>query len=89
MSPRDQSGVDLLNPSEEDQEKRINRHELKFSHLSKIYWPKEKYTKRGMLNYYHRVAPFILPYLKNRPQFLNRKPNGIAGGSFYQKDVKG
>ncbi len=42
-----------------------------------------------MLNYYYQVAPYILPYLKNRPQSLNRHPDGITGGSFYQKDVKG
>jgi bifunctional non-homologous end joining protein LigD len=35
------------------------------------------------------VAPFILPYLENRPLSLNRFPNGIKGKSFYQKDVTG
>jgi bifunctional non-homologous end joining protein LigD len=79
----------LLNPSEETQVKKINGHEIKFTHLSKIYWPKEKLTKRDMLNYYYQVAPYILPYLKGRPQSLNRYPNGISGESFYQKDVKG
>jgi bifunctional non-homologous end joining protein LigD len=79
----------LLNPSEETQVKKIAGHELKFTHLSKLYWPKEKISKRDMLNYYYQVAPFILPYLKGRPQSLNRHPDGIAGGSFYQKDVKG
>jgi len=42
-----------------------------------------------MLNYYYQVAPYILPYLKDRPQSLNRFPNGINGESFYQKDVTG
>jgi bifunctional non-homologous end joining protein LigD len=79
----------LLNPSEETQVKTINKKELKFSNLSKIYWPKEKYTKRDMLNYYYQVAPYILPYLVDRPQSLNRYPNGIGGKSFYQKDVTG
>jgi bifunctional non-homologous end joining protein LigD len=65
----------------------INGHELKFSNLSKVYWPKEKYTKRDMLNYYYQAAPFILPYLKNRPQSLNRFPDGINGESFYHKNV--
>ena len=46
-------------------------------------------TKRDMLNYYYQAAPYILPYLKNRPQSLNRFPNGINGTNFYQKDVKG
>jgi len=79
----------LLNPSEETQVKKIKGHEIKFTHLSKIYWPKEKLTKRDLLNYYYQVAPFILPYLTGRPQSLNRFPNGINGESFYQKDVKG
>jgi bifunctional non-homologous end joining protein LigD len=79
----------LLNPSEDTQVKKINRHELKFANLNKIFWPEEKYTKRDMLNYYYQVAPYIVPYLKDRPQSLNRFPNGIKGKSFYQKDVTG
>ena len=79
----------LLNPSEETQVKKLNGHELKFTNLSKIFWPKEKYTKRDMLNYYYQVAPYLLPYLKDRPQSLNRYPNGINGKSFYQKDITG
>ena len=77
----------LLNPTDETQVRTINGHELKFTNLSKVYWPKEKYTKRDMLNYYYQVAPYILPYLKDRPQSLNRFPNGINGESFYHKDI--
>ncbi|HEX8270554.1 MAG TPA: DNA ligase D [Flavobacterium sp.] len=79
----------LLNPNEETQVKKINGRELKFSNLSKIYWPVEGYTKRDMFNYYYQAAEYILPYLKDRPLSLNRFPNGIDGKSFYQKDVKG
>ena len=42
-----------------------------------------------MLNYYYQIAPYMLPYMTNRPQTLNRFPNGIYGQSFYQKDVTG
>lgn len=79
----------FLNPFDETQVREINGHELKFTNLGKIFWPKEKITKRDMLNYYYMVAPYILPHLKNRPQSLNRFPNGINGESFYQKDVTG
>ncbi|MEO6732538.1 MAG: DNA ligase D [Ferruginibacter sp.] len=79
----------LLNPADETQVRKINGHELKFTNLSKVYWPKDSITKRDMLNYYYLVAPYILPYLKDRPQSLNRHPNGITGMSFYQKDVTG
>lgn len=79
----------LLNPTEDTQVKKINSREIKFSNLNKIYWPKEGYTKRGLINYYYVAAPYILPYLKDRPQSMNRFPNGITGKSFYQKDVTG
>lgn len=79
----------LLNPNEETQVKKIDGKELKFNHLSKVYWPGIGATKRDMFNYYYQVADFILPYLKDRPLSLNRFPGGINGKSFYQKDVKG
>jgi bifunctional non-homologous end joining protein LigD len=79
----------LLNPKEETQTRNVNGHELKFTNLSKVFWPKEKVTKRDMLNYYYQVAPFMLPYMKDRPQTLYRHPHGIAGEAFYQKDVTG
>ena len=79
----------LLNPREETQTRKINGKELKFTHLSKVYWPDDGFTKRDMFNYYYRMAEYILPYLKDRPMSLNRFPNGIKGPSFYQKDIKG
>lgn len=83
------SGRELfLNPDEEIQSKQINGHELQFTNLSKLYWPKEKISKRDMINYYYSIAPYMLPYMKDRPQSLNRHPNGISGASFYQKNVK-
>lgn len=60
--------------------------DLEFTHLEKIYWPKDKYTKRDLLEYYNDVGELMLPYLVDRPQNLNRHPNGISGESFYHKD---
>lgn len=79
----------FLNPTDKTQVRNVGGHELKFGNLDKIYWPKEKFTKRDLLNYYYQVAPVMLPYLQHRPQSLNRHPNGINGESFYQKDVTG
>jgi len=61
--------------------------DLVFSHLDKIFWPNEGYTKGDVIEYYRKIAPVILPYLKDRPESLNRHPDGIAGESFYQKNV--
>ncbi len=88
-APADTDRKTLLNPKDETQVRKICGHELKFTHLSKIYWPEDGVTKRDMFNYYYRVAEYILPYLKDRPMSLNRFPNGIHGPSFYQKDIKG
>ncbi|TLV03265.1 DNA ligase D [Dyadobacter luticola] len=79
----------LLNPKDESQVRKVNGHEVKFSNLSKLYFPEDKISKRELINYYYQVAPYILPYLENRPLSLNRYPNGINGKSFYQKDVTG
>jgi bifunctional non-homologous end joining protein LigD len=87
--PKGKSRKTLLNPTEQTQVRKINDRELKFNNLNKIFWPKEKITKRDMLNYYYQVVPYILPYLVGRPQSMNRFPNGVEGKSFYQKDVKG
>ncbi|MFP9100461.1 DNA ligase D [Flavobacterium sp. RHBU_24] len=88
-APKRNGKQTLLNPTEENQVKKVHGHNLKFSNLSKVYWPEEGYTKRDMFNYYYQVADYILPHLKDRPLSLNRYPGGIHGKSFYQKDVKG
>lgn len=88
-APAKSSRKTLLNPTDKTQVRKVNGHELKFTNLHKIYWPDKKIPKRDLINYYYQMAPFILPYLKNRPQSLNRFPNGIKGKSFYQKDVTG
>ena len=72
-----------------DQTITIENQELKVTNLNKLYWKKEGYTKGDLINYYLKVAPYILPYITNRPQSLSRFPNGIDGTHFFQKDVKG
>ena len=61
---------------------------VKVSNTNKLYWPKEKYSKGQLLEYYKNVAGYMLPYLKDRAHSLNRFPNGITGAGFYQKDVE-
>jgi bifunctional non-homologous end joining protein LigD len=60
---------------------------IKLTHLDKPYWKKEKIVKGDLIEYYRKIAPFILPYLKNRPLVMHRFPNGVGGVHFYQKDV--
>ena len=53
----------------------------------KVFWPEEGYTKADLVDYYRAIAPWLLPYLKDRPLVLTRYPDGIDGKSFYQKDA--
>ncbi|WP_083227809.1 DNA ligase D [Mucilaginibacter sp. PPCGB 2223] len=78
----------LITSAKETEEVKVDGHLIKLTHLNKLYWPEDKVTKRDMFNYYHQVAPFMVPYLKDRPMSLNRFPGGIHGESFYQKNVK-
>lgn len=58
------------------------------THLDKVFWPQEGFTKGDLLNYYKAVSPYMLPYLIDRPETLHRFPNGIKEASFYQKNVE-
>ncbi len=59
------------------------------THRDKVFWPDEGITKGDLLDYYDRVSEVLLPYLKDRPESLNRYPGGISGQHFFQKDVEG
>lgn len=61
--------------------------EVQFSNLDKVFWPDEGYTKGDLIAYYRAIAPWLLPYLRNRPLVLTRYPDGIEGKSFFQKDA--
>jgi bifunctional non-homologous end joining protein LigD len=39
-----------------------------------------------MVDYYQRIAPFILPHLRGRPVTLKRYPDGVTGQFFFEKE---
>ncbi len=79
----------VINNPMEEKEKivALSGQKVKLTHLTKIYWPGEGYTKGDLIAYYQNISRYILPYLKDRPQSLNRHPHGIEGESFYHKDM--
>jgi bifunctional non-homologous end joining protein LigD len=62
---------------------------IRFTNLKKVFWPEDGYTKGDMIAYYRAIAPWLLPYLRDRPVVLTRFPDGIHGKSFFQKDAPG
>ncbi len=65
----------------------IGKQRLKFTNLNKVFWPREGYVKRDLINYYDAVAELLVPHLKDRPLSLKRYPNGIEGKYFFQKEA--
>jgi bifunctional non-homologous end joining protein LigD len=55
--------------------------------LSKILYPKAGFTKAEVIDYYVRVAPFLLPHLRDRPVSLKRFPDGVTGEAYWEKDA--
>ncbi|MDR7370170.1 DNA ligase D [Flavobacterium aquidurense] len=75
------------NKTENDYDLKVNKTVLHLTNQNKIYFPADNITKGDIVQYYNEVADVILPYLKNRPQSMNRFPNGIEGPSFYHKEI--
>jgi len=65
----------------------LDGKKLSLTHLNKLYFTKPDLRKRDVLLYYLRIAPYILPFLKDRPLVLKRYPNGIDGEFFFQKEA--
>ena len=65
----------------------ISTRELRLSNLNKVFWKADNITKGDLIDYYRSVAPYMLPYLKDRPVVLSRYPDGIDGETFYQKST--
>lgn len=64
----------------------VGDRELQLSNLEKPLFP-SGFTKRGMLDYYARIAPVMLPHLARRPVTVKRFPNGISTKGFIEKNV--
>jgi bifunctional non-homologous end joining protein LigD len=62
---------------------------VKVTNLDKELFPgrdgQPPVTKRELLRYHALVAPWMLPYLHDRPVNMHRYPNGAGGKGFWQK----
>ncbi len=64
----------------------VDGREVKLSNLEKVLFPEDGYTKADLIRYYLEVAPYLLPFVADRPLTLKLFPDGIARAHFYQKD---
>jgi bifunctional non-homologous end joining protein LigD len=64
---------------------KASAHQLKFTNLDKVLFPRDGYTKGDLIAYYVSVAQWLVPHLRDRPLTLQRYPDGIDGESFFEK----
>lgn len=59
---------------------------VEITHPEKVLFPNGT-TKGDLIDYYNTIAPWMIPYVEDRPLMMQRFPDGINGESFYQKDA--
>ena len=67
-------------------EVQVEGRTLSLSNLGKVLYPVPGFTKGEVIDYYTRIAPVLLPHLRDRPLTLKRYPNGVDAGHFYEKN---
>jgi bifunctional non-homologous end joining protein LigD len=65
----------------------IDGRELSVSNLGKVLFPQCGFTKGQLIDYYVRVAPVMLPHIRERPLTMKRFPDGVEGKSFFEKHI--
>jgi bifunctional non-homologous end joining protein LigD len=63
----------------------VEGRRLRLTNLDKVLYPVPGFTKGQVIDYYTRVAPYVLPHLRGRPLTLKRYPNGVDEQHFYEK----
>jgi bifunctional non-homologous end joining protein LigD len=66
-------------------EVQVEERRLSLSNLDKVMYPAVGFTKGQVIDYYTRIAPALLPHLRDRPLTMKRYPDGVEGEFFYEK----
>ncbi|WP_416901495.1 non-homologous end-joining DNA ligase [Micromonospora echinospora] len=64
----------------------VEGRSLELSNLDKVLYPDAGFTKGEVIDYYTRIAPVLLPHLRDRALTRIRYPNGVAATSFFEKN---
>jgi bifunctional non-homologous end joining protein LigD len=63
----------------------VDGRRLKLTNWEKVLYPETGFTKGDLIAYYTRIAPALLPHLRDRLLTLKRYPNGVQAEYFYEK----
>jgi bifunctional non-homologous end joining protein LigD len=68
----------------------LKKPRVEFTHLDKVMFPEKGFSKGDLLAYYEKIAPKLLPHLRDRPITLERLPDGLKSPKsphFWQKNT--
>ncbi|MBR7798114.1 DNA ligase D [Agaribacter marinus] len=60
---------------------------IELTNTTKLLWPKRHLTKGDLLIYIREIAPYMLPFLKERALTIIRAPDGVEAEHFFQKHL--
>src|SRR5262245_42621783 len=63
----------------------IDGRRLTLTNLEKVLYTAAGFTKAEVIDYYHRIAPVLLPHLAGHPLTLVRAPNGPDGEQYFEQ----
>ena len=70
-------------------EVQIDGRQVRLSNLDKVMYPQVGFTKANVVDYYARVGKVMVPHLADRAVTMVRWPDGVEGGSFFEKRCPG
>jgi bifunctional non-homologous end joining protein LigD len=70
-------------------EVQVDGRRLRLSNLDKLMYPEAGFHKADVVDYYARVGPTMVPHLTDRAVTMVRWPDGVEGGSFFEKRCPG
>jgi bifunctional non-homologous end joining protein LigD len=79
--------LEALERGERDR-KPVEAEGLRFTHLDRVLWPGEGYTKGDLVRYYVRVAEAMVRYVEDRALMLKRYPRGVEGKGIVQQRAR-
>ena len=83
----DEPPPSLFSGSQQVQRVSVEGRSFMIQNLGKLFFPEEGCTKRDVVEYYDRIAGYLLPYMQDRPVVMKRYPNGIHKPHFFQKEA--
>jgi bifunctional non-homologous end joining protein LigD len=87
-SPTKSNWQKVEKPTEENSSTvQIGKHDLLLFNVEREVW--RGVPKAKLIQYYHSVAQYMLPHLKDRPLSLHVKDRNVYAQGFYLKDMEG